>query len=66
MTTPQGPRQPLEELQAEIERLRHQIQVKDAAIQVARDWIVWYIQHYHPIGGEEELSTALQMALDCK
>jgi hypothetical protein len=59
----QGPRQPLEEMQAEIERLRHQIAVKDAALKVARDWIA---QHLHPVGGETELDTTLQMALDCR
>lgn len=67
MSEQQGPRQPIEERDAEIERLRHQIKVKDAALQVARDWLNQFGAHAPIVfGGEEAVEAAILTALDCK
>lgn len=62
-----GPRQPLDEKDAEIAHLRHQIKVKDAALHIAQEWVSRFGEHA-PItfGGESELNGVLQIALDCK
>ena len=60
------PPDPLEEKDAEIARLRHQITVKDAALHVAHDWLSGLMRNYHPVGEEEAVNAAIETALGCK
>lgn len=58
-----GPKQPLDEKDAEIARLRDQIVAKDTVLLYARDWLVQYRASFAEVGGESELLAALETAL---
>lgn len=58
-----GPKQPLEEKDAEIARLRSQVEAKDAALRTAREWLALFLENYCETGGEQEVAQALETAL---